>query len=74
MGVKPEIIHLEERNEVKHAFSDHSKSRQYFKIPEPVSLRTGINKMAAWAIQEGSKASKKFDNIEVMKNFPKGWL
>lgn len=74
MGITPEIIHLEERNEVKHAFSDHSKSRKYFQVPEAVTLSHGIRKMATWVKKVGPKESQKFDNIEIMKNFPKGWL
>jgi len=74
MAVEPEIIHLDERNEVKHAFSDHSKIKKYFQVPTPIPLSLGIDKMVKWAKVVGVKESKKFDNIEVMKNFPKGWL
>ena len=30
--------------------------------------------MAAWVKQHGARKSKKFENIEVTKNFPVAWL
>ena len=30
--------------------------------------------MAAWVRDHGSRQSKVFENIELMKNFPKAWL
>lgn len=69
-----DIVHLPARNEVKHAYSEHSKLERYFGKKETTSLENGINKMWAWAKKTGIKGSKKFDNIEIMENLPEIWL
>jgi UDP-glucose 4-epimerase len=74
MGVEPQIKHLPARNEVKYAYSSHDKVQKYFGVPQPVSLETGVKKMAAWVNNYGARKSQKFGNIEVAKNFPVAWL
>lgn len=74
MGIKGEIVHLSSRNEVLHAYSDHSKAKKYFGISEYTSLRTGIKKMAEWVKQSGIKKTKRFENIEIFENLPSVWL
>lgn len=74
MGVKSKVRHLLERKEVKHAYSDHSKVEKIFGYENKYSLQEGLKNMAEWAKQVGSKESKKFDNIEIMKNLPPIWL
>lgn len=73
MGKECRIRYLEERNEVKVAFSDHSKAERIFKANKNVSLADGINAMAAWVKQHGARESSIFKNIEVSKNMPKSW-
>ena len=41
--VEPNIMHLDPRVEVLHAFADHSKARKYFDAQEPLSLEQGIH-------------------------------
>src|SRR5262249_30699032 len=41
-GVSPRVTHLPARNEVVHAFSDHSKVRRIFSPPATVGLTDGI--------------------------------
>ncbi len=72
-GVKPDILHLDARKEVMHAYSDHSKVRHYFGESRPTPLKEGIHKMAAWAKKVGARKSKKFGNIEIRKNLPPSW-
>lgn len=74
MGVQPEIQHLPARNEVLMAYSSHEKVRRVFGAGEPTSLAEGLDRMAAWVKQHGARSSQKFQNIEVMKNFPQAWL
>ncbi|MEW6040856.1 MAG: NAD-dependent epimerase/dehydratase family protein [Elusimicrobiota bacterium] len=74
MGTKPNIRHLPERKEVKHAYSDHSKVKTVFGYKTRYSLQDGLKNMAKWVKQVGSKKSKKFDNIEIIKNLPAFWL
>ena len=40
----------------------------------PCSLEDGLQRMATWVKQHGARASKKFEGVEVTKNFPKAWL
>lgn len=74
MGVEPQIKYLPARNEVKYAYSSHNKVQKTFSAHQPVSLKDGVNKMAAWVKNHGARKSRKFDNIEVTKNFPVAWL
>jgi len=76
MSLSQPIRFLEARNEVQHAYSDHSKSKKVFGINDNdfVSLSNGLQKMAAWAKKTGIKKSKKFDNIEITEKLPKIWL
>jgi UDP-glucose 4-epimerase len=73
-GVEPDVAHLPERNEVKHAFSDHTKVRAVFGETEPLDLRTGIGRMADWVRERGSQAPVDLrDLIEVPRNLPPSW-
>lgn len=74
MGVDPVIEHLPARNEVKDAYSDHTKIQRVFGNNKPYSLEEGLSKMAAWVKEHGARSSKQFEHIEVMKNFPSAWL
>jgi len=72
-GVEPNIKHLSARNEVMHAYSDHTKAHQVFGDPSGVDLQEGIRRMAAWAKVVGARASQEFDNIEITEKLPDGW-
>ena len=74
LGVHPNIVHLPARNEVVHAYSSHDKIRCVFGERKLVSLDEGLCRMAEWVKLHGSRASSKFEHIEVTKNFPKAWL
>lgn len=69
-----DIVFLPERNEVKHAYSNHDRAREAFKISDNVSLEEGVMRMAKWAEKVGSRETKKFDNIEITHNLPPSWL
>jgi len=73
MGVPPNIIHLPERKEVKHAFSSHDKAKRFFDLSTPVPLRDGITEMAAWVRQVGSRKTEDFAAIEIPYGLPEGW-
>jgi UDP-glucose 4-epimerase len=73
MGITPTINYLPARNEVKVAYSDHSKVGRMLDYKTTVDLKTGITKMAEWAKQHGPRESMKFDNIEIEKNLPPSW-
>jgi len=74
MGVPGHPVkHLDARNEVKIAFSDHSALNKVFGSGKNTSLEIGLAKMAAWVKQVGSHKSKKFKDIEVDRNMPLSW-
>jgi len=72
-GVKASIQHLPARNEVVHAFSDHSKCCRVFGEQPPVELHEGIARMAAWVKSRGPSRPVEFKNIEVREKLPPSW-
>ena len=68
------IVHHSPRNEVMHAFSDHSKVRRVFGASAQTDLETGIGEMVAWAKLHGPRTTAKFSNIEILRNLPPSWL
>ena len=73
-GIEPNVKHLPARNEVVHAFADHSKVNRHFgDLIAGVSLEQGIARMMEWVKARGARATTRFSNIEVMKNLPPSW-
>ena len=72
-GVQPDIKYLSARNEVLHAYSDHTKAHHVFGDPTGIDLKEGIRRMAAWARVVGARQSQEFDNIEITEKLPDGW-
>lgn len=73
MGIKGEVKHLDARNEVVFAFSDHSKVERIFGKRRETSLAEGLARMAPWAKATGARASGKFSNIEIEQGLPPSW-
>lgn len=73
MGVKGSVKYLAPRNEVKIAFSDHSKADRVFGSRTKTSLKEGIRRMANWVEQHGARESGVFNDIEIPKNVPPSW-
>ena len=69
------IRYLTARNEVLHAYSDHTKAKRIFGIKDLdfVDLETGIAKMAAWALEVGPRKTPRFNNIEIYEKLPAVW-
>lgn len=74
MGKRVEIKYLRERSEAKHAYADHSKVKKIFGYDPKYSLEEGLHSMAEWAKKVGSRKSKEFEDIEIRKYLPEGWL
>jgi UDP-glucose 4-epimerase len=68
------INYLPARNEVMHAYSDHSKAQKLFNIHSYTDLNSGIEKMANWVKKHGARKTPKFDSIEIFEKLPKVWL
>jgi len=73
MGLRVGVQHLPARNEVKHAFADHSKAKSYFGVTRQVPLEEGLRRMAEWARTVGSQEPSVFGAIEIPRNLPPSW-
>ena len=74
MGVPSHPVrHLEARNEVDLAYSDHSAAHDVFGAPADTELREGLERMARWVRKVGSRSSPPFRDIEVERNLPPAW-
>jgi UDP-glucose 4-epimerase len=74
MGINQPILHLDPRNEVVHAHADHTKAKNVFQLKNFTTLEVGVQKMANWAKQVGSRESEKFKNIEITEKLPPFWV
>jgi UDP-glucose 4-epimerase len=73
MGTECRVVQLEPRNEVKVAFSNHSKADRVFGTRDKVPLEEGVRQMAEWAKAYGPRTSTFFDDIEITRNLPLSW-
>jgi UDP-glucose 4-epimerase len=74
LGAEAELQHLPPRNEVVHAFSDHSKVRRVFQPPPPIDLETGVSRMVDWVRDQGTKPPVEFPGkIEITDKLPPSW-
>jgi UDP-glucose 4-epimerase len=74
MNANEELRHVDARNEVVHAWADHSKFNSILRPEKTTSLEEGLNKMIKWAYKTGIKPAPKFKNIEIYENLPPIWL
>ena len=74
MEIKEELRYLPARNEVLHAYSDHSKAKALFGDTASTTLLDGLKKMTGWAKNAGIRKSTKFENIEITEKLPSFWL
>ena len=73
MDLPCKVTHLDPRNEVKIAFSDHSKAENAFGKCTKKALREGVRSMAKFVREHGATKSSVFEKIEVGKNMPASW-
>lgn len=66
------IVHLEERYEVKHAYSDHTRAREWLDFKPEVNFDDGLAEMAAWVKTRGIRYTKT-PVLELVKNLPEFW-
>jgi UDP-glucose 4-epimerase len=73
-GVERRVEHEPPRNEVVHAYSDHTKVREVFDPPPPIPLDAGIRRMSAWVREHGERDPVEFPGaIEVDLKLPPSW-
>lgn len=68
------VRHLPPRNEVLHAYSDHSKAHAVFGMGTQTSLNEGLARMSTWARSVIIRPLQGFAAVEVEKNMPPSWL
>ena len=68
-----ETKYLAARQEVKFAYSDHTKVVDVFGPQQETSLEEWLAKMAAWVRQAGTRESQEFSDIEIRQNLPESW-
>ena len=73
MGKECRVKHLDPRNEVKIAFSDHSRAEGVFGKREKLPLEAGVRAMAEWAKKHGARESSVFEDIEIQRKLPPSW-
>ncbi|MDM8529762.1 NAD-dependent epimerase/dehydratase family protein [Anaerolineales bacterium HSG25] len=73
MGVEAELTYLAARNEVTHAYCDHSKLLATFDSPPKTDLTTGLARMAQWVREVGAQQTELFTEIELNEGLPAGW-
>ena len=74
MGMSEPVRHLEARNEVVHAYSDHSKAKKVFGTKKFTTLEEGLTIMTKWAKGAGIRKSTRFKEIEILEKLPPVWL
>lgn len=73
MHMQGDINYLAPRNEVLHAWADHSKAMRILEQKKFTTLAEGLRLMADWAKKTGSRQSSQFSNIEIEENLPPIW-
>ena len=67
------VRQFEKREEVMHAYADHTNFEEVFKPTKQVILTDGLLEMAQWTKKNGASKSADFDQIEIQKNLPESW-
>ncbi len=74
-AVECRVEHLPPRNEVIHAYSDHTKVREVFAPPPAIGLVTGIGRMCEWVRRHGARDPLDFPGeIEIRQLLPPSWV
>ncbi len=76
MGRRVPIRYLPPRQEVLHAYADHTKAYHTFGIrPDSLTpLSEGLHRMAAWVKKVGARRTPPFKDIEIYEKLPTVWL
>lgn len=72
-NIDADIVHLEPREEVLHAYASHDKFTTIFQPQKNVDLQEGLVEMATWVKKQKLEKEKSFENIEILKKLPPSW-
>lgn len=67
------IVYLEKRHEVKHAWCSYEKSEKLLDYTESVTLKEGLQKMWEWVKNEPIRERKFWNEYELEKNIYSYW-
>jgi len=73
MKKEGKVNHLDQREEVIHAYADHKTFKNVFHPKKTTSLAEGLAKTAAWVHDHGARVSNTFENIEIKEKLPESW-
>ena len=68
-----DVVHLEARHEVKHAFCTWEKSEKLLDFKHETDLETGLRKMWEWAKKQPNRNVFKWPSYEINKNMYDYW-
>lgn len=71
-GFNPDVVHLEPRKEVKHAFSDHTKAKRELGFHDDTDFSALIDEMFSWAKGQPLRPVKKI-SYEIEKSMYSFW-
>jgi UDP-glucose 4-epimerase len=67
-------VYLQERNESKHNYTEHSLIKTFFDIESSTSIRDGLIRMVEWVKSDTLKVTKtKNKDVEIAIGLPVGW-
>lgn len=73
-GTSSEVVHLQARNEVVHAHSDHTYLDTIFGTVVGTPIEVALARMWEWAKDLGPQDPTPAPEIEVEKNLPPSWV
>ena len=73
-GKVQKIRYVPERLEVKVVYASHEKIKKVMGVVNETTLQNGICKMSEFVKLHGSRKTKNFQLIEIMKNLPQNWM
>jgi UDP-glucose 4-epimerase len=73
MARRTGVNHLEARQEVQDAISDHGKAHEVLGAEPSIDLECGLKRMAAWALTIGPREASRFGEIEIPLGLPPSW-
>jgi UDP-glucose 4-epimerase len=68
-----DVVYLEPRHEVKHAYPTYEKSVQLLGYQDKTSLKNGLTKMWGWAQKQPSRPRFVWENYEIDKHIYSYW-
>jgi UDP-glucose 4-epimerase len=71
-GFNPTVKHVEERNEVKHAYCDHTKAKKILNFKDNTDIESLMREMFVWAKKQPKRKIKNM-KYEIEKNMYSFW-